>query len=324
MSAASPAASRGKCQETSVATSATTPAMRIRLTRAALSASGLALPLLLAGCSLFPTTRRLPVPKAPPLVQTATPQQLVAQLNNHWDALKNLTATVEIQATELKTAEGLEKAFPSARGYIIISKPQMLRVYGTYFEVPIFDMASNGKDFTMLIRSKGMAIEGSNTVTEKSTNPLENLRPDFFFDAIVVRGLEPGESTMVSADTDTIEDVAKKHLFIEPEYVLSVMRRDPGSDGEFIPVRQVTFHRDDMRPYEQDLYDAQGTLTTVISYSGYDNYGAGMYPSRVVIKRPIEGIQLTLTVDRVQENVHLPADEFEVKIPPGTKIKRLK
>lgn len=296
----------------------------ITLARAALSASSLALTLVLAGCSLFPTTRHLPVPKAPPLVQTVTPQQLVAQLNDHWVALQNLTATVEIQATELKSSEGVEKDFPSARGYIVISKPQMLRVAGTYFGVTIFDMASSGSQFTLVIPPKSMAIEGSNTVTEKVANPLENLRPDFFFDAIVVRGLEADESYMVSADTDTIEDPAKKHLYIEPEYVLSVMRRDPGENGEFIPVRQVTFHRDDMRPYEQDLYDAQGTLTTVISYGTYARYDAGMYPSRVLIKRPIEGIQLSLAVERVEENVNLPADEFEVKIPPGTKVQKLK
>lgn len=301
------------------------PAKPSRLPRRALSASALSLPLLLAGCSLFPTTRHLPVPKAPALVQTATPQQLVTQLNDRWDALKNLTATVEIQATELKTAEGVEKDFPSSRGYIILSKPQLLRVLGTYFGVTIFDMASNGSQFTLVIPPKGLAIEGSNTVTEKSANPLENLRPDFFFDAIVVRGLDPDESYMVSADTDTIEDPAKKHLYIEPEYVLSVMRRDPNDSGEFIPVRQVTFHRDDMRAYEQDLYDRQGTLTTVITYSAYASFSAGMYPSRVVIKRPLEGIELNITVERVQENLtNLPADQFEVKIPPGTKVQKLK
>lgn len=296
----------------------------MRTMRCAVCGAGLTLPLLLAGCSLFPTTRHLPVPKAPPLVQTATPQQLVTQLNDHWDALHNLTATVEIQATELKSAEGVEKDFPTARGYIIISKPQMLRVLAQYFGVTIFDMTSNGSDFTLVIPPKGMAIEGSNAVTEKSANPLENLRPDFFFDAIAVRGLDPDESYMVSADTDTIEDPAKKHLYLEPEYVLSVMRHDPSQRSQFIPVRQVTFHRDDMRPYEQDLYDAQGTLTTVITYGPYAKFDAGMYPTRVFIKRPIEGIQLAITVERVQENVNLPSDEFEVKIPEGAKIKKLK
>ncbi len=295
-----------------------------KLTRCALCASSLSLPLLLAGCSLFPTTRHLPVPKAPPLVQTATPQQLVGQLNNQWGALNNLTATVEIQATELKTMEGVEKDFPSCRGYIIMSKPKMLRVLGTYFGVKIFDMASNGGQFTLVIPPKSMAIEGTDTVTEKSANPLENLRPDFFFESIVVRGLAPDELYMVSADTQTVEDVAKKHLFAEPEYVLSVMRRDPSGDGQLIPVRQITFHRDDMRAYEQDLYDTQGNLSTSITYSNYTDFSAGEYPSRVVIKRPIEGIQLTLSVERVQQNVDLPADEFTVKIPDGVKVKKLK
>lgn len=292
--------------------------------RCALCGAGLSLPLLLAGCSLFPTTRHLPVPKAPPLVQTATPEQLVAQLNQHWNALKNLTATVEIQASELKTAQGVEKNFPSSRGYIIIAKPRMLRVAGTYFGVKIFDMASNGDQFTLVIPPKGMGIEGSNTVKEKSANPLENLRPDFFFDAIVVRGLEPDESYMVSADTDTIEDATKKHLYVEPEYVLTVMHRAEGDHGQFVPVRQVTFHRDDLLPYEQDLYDAAGNLDTVITYANYADFSAGKYPSRVTIKRPMEGIVLTLTVERVQENVDLPADEFVVKIPSGYKVRNLK
>src|SRR5208282_1550342 len=103
-------------------------------------AAALALPLLLAGCNILPTTRHLPVPKAPSLVQTATPDELVKQLNQHWNALNTLTATVEIYATELKTAEGLEKDFPSCRGFILMRHPKMLRVVGTYFGVKIFDM----------------------------------------------------------------------------------------------------------------------------------------------------------------------------------------
>ncbi len=51
-------------------------------------AAALALPLLLSGCSYFiPTKRHLPVPKAPPIVQTVAPEELVKQLNQRWDAL---------------------------------------------------------------------------------------------------------------------------------------------------------------------------------------------------------------------------------------------
>jgi len=73
----------------------------------------LALPLLLAGCSLFPTTRKLPVPKAPSIVYTVTPERLVEQLNQRWDALETLTVKVTIQARTQKPREGLETTMPT-------------------------------------------------------------------------------------------------------------------------------------------------------------------------------------------------------------------
>ncbi len=286
-------------------------------------AAALALPLLAAGCSLLPTTRHLPVPKAPPEVQSATPQQLVRLINQRWDVLKSLTATVEIQATEFKTAEGVEKDFPSSRGYILLRKPKMLRVMGTYFGVPIFNMASDGSHFTLVIPSKNLVLEGANAVTEKDPkNPMYNLRPDFFLDAIAVRGLDSHDEFMVVNDTETVEDAAKKHLYIEPEYVLSVMR--PKAGNEKLPVRVLTFRRDDMLPYSQDIYDRHGNLETQVTYGNYAEFSGGKYPSKVTIKRPQEGIQLTLTVESVHENVDLADSQFEVKIPAGATIRQLK
>ena len=285
--------------------------------------AALALPLLLAGCSLFPTTRHLPALR-PATVNSATPQELVGQLNQRWDALNTMTATVEIQATEYKTAEGVQTVedFPSCHANILMRKPKMLRVRGTYFGAVIFDMASDGSNFTVLIPHDNTAFEGPNTVKEKSTNPLLNLRPDFFLDAIAVRGLDPGNEYMVAGDSETIEDTARKHLYIEQEYVLSVMQ--PKTGPEKIPLRVITFHRDDMLPYDQDVYDSEGNLESQIIYSNYAEFSAGKYPSKVTIKRPQEGFQLVLTVDDVNENMDLSDSQFQVKIPEGTKIQQLK
>jgi hypothetical protein len=285
--------------------------------------TALAMLLPLSGCSYFiPTKRHLPVPIAPPNVQTATPEDLVKKLSQRWDALNTLTATVEIYATQTQSSKGFAKDFPSCRGYILMRKPKMLRVAGTYFGVKIFDMGSNGDQFTLVIPSKNLAIEGTSTVSEKSANPLENLRPDFFLDAIAVRGLDPDDEFMVASDTETVEDAAKKHLYAEPEYVLSVMRHKNGN--ELLPARSITFHRDDMLPYDQYVYDNEGVLETQIFYSNYTTFSAGKYPSKVVIKRPQEGIEITLSVERVEENVDLPATQFEIKIPEGATIKKLK
>jgi outer membrane lipoprotein-sorting protein len=256
-------------------------------------------------------------------VQSATPQELVNQVNQRWAALTSLTAKVEIQATELKTAEGVEKDEPTIRGIIVMGKPNKLRVVGTDFGVKIFDMASDGSHFTLLIPHDNTAFEGPNTVKEKSPNPLLNLRPDFFLDAIAVRGLDPGNEYMVEGDSETIEDPARKHLYIEQEYTLTVMQ--PKEGPEKLPLRVITFHRDDMLPYDQDVYDNEGNLETQIRYSNYVEFGTVKYPSRITIKRPQEGIQLALTVDDVQENPPgVSDDQFQVKIPDGTTIKQLK
>ncbi|MGB6973450.1 MAG: hypothetical protein WBD67_02075 [Terracidiphilus sp.] len=279
--------------------------------------------LALSGCSLWPTTRRLPKPRVPVVTRTVTPVELVKQVNERWGALDGLTATVEMQATELKTQEGLAKDFPSGKGYIVMRKPEMLRVVGTYFGVRVFDMGSDGKTFKLYIPSKSVAFEGSNSATGTAKNALYNLRPGFFFDAMVVRGLSPDDLYSVTADTETIEDVKKKNLLLVPEYILNVMRRRPATQ-ELTPIRVVTFHRDDLLPYEQDLYDKKGNLVTQVYYGNYNDFGSGLYPGRVVIKRPEEGIEITLDVLRVSKNPKFPADEFEVKIPDGTKIETLK
>jgi hypothetical protein len=288
------------------------------------SIAALFLPLLLAGCSLFPTTRKLPVPRPPLIVQTATPEELVASLNQRWEELNTLTATVEIQASVIKTREGVAKDYPTLHGHILMRKPAMLRVVGQYLGVRFFDMASDGKQFTLSIPPQNKAIQGSTALKKKSLNVLENLRPGFFFDAVAVRGLEPDDLYSVVADTETVEDATRKHLFTVPEYILSISRSKPGSHA-LTPVRVVTFNRDNLLPSQQDIYDDEGNLETLVFYSAYQNFEGHQYPSTIKIKRPMEEIQIILSVDKdgVKENQTLADDQFVVKIPDGTPTQKL-
>ena len=286
-----------------------------------ITTAALFLPLLLLSGCLF-STRRLPVPKQPTMTQTATPAQLAERLNQQWQAIDTLTATVNIQATVIKTKEGVAKDYPTLRGHILMRKPGMLRVLGQLYGVTAFDMASDGKNFTLSIPTLKKAMKGSNSFRKKSANALENMRPSFFFDAMVVRGLDPDDLYSVTADTVTIEDSAKKHLYSVPEYLLSIMRRKAGTQ-ELAPVRVVTFSRDDLLPYQQDLYDGDGNLETQVSYQAYRDYDSVTYPSMITIKRPLEGIQIILTIDNVTENQTLKDDQFVVKLSDDTKIQNL-
>lgn len=286
------------------------------------SACALFLPILLAGCSLFPTTRKLPVPKAPTITQNATPEELVAQLNRRWEALNTLTATVEIQASEIKTKEGVAKDSPTLNGWILMRKPAMLRVVGQYFGVRAFDMASDGKEFTLSIPRQKRVIRGSNALKKKSLNAWENIRPGFFFDAMVVSGLEPDDLYSVVADSETVEDAARKHLYTVPEYVLSISRPKPGS-RQLMPVRVVTFNRADLQPYQEVIYDSEGNVETQVFYSGYKDFDSITYPSSIVINRPVEEIRIVLTVEKVNENEPLKDDQFVVKPVEGATVQNL-
>ena len=277
----------------------------------------LCLPLLVTGCSLFPTTRKLPVPKAPTITQTISPEELVEQLNKRWDAINTLTAKVEFLASVTK--EGTATDFPSVEGHILMRKPGSLRVYGRLVAFSVFDMASDGNCFTLSMPHDDKVIKGCGPAKVKSKNTWENLRPNFFFDAMLVRGLESDDHYSVTSETSMVEDPAKKHLFSVPEYVLHITRYKTGSQKE-LTERVVYFHRDDLLPSEQDIYDADGTLETQVLYANYQDFGSGTFPSTVTIKRLPEGIQIMLTVEDVHENQTLPDDQFVIDIPKGSKI----
>jgi hypothetical protein len=79
-------------------------------------------------------------------------------------------------------------------------------------------------------------------------------------------------------------------LFTVPEYILSISRDKPGSQ-EMTPAAWSTFHRDDLLPYQQDIYDSEGNLETQVTYFAYQDFeGANTLPS-VTIKRPLEEIR---------------------------------
>jgi hypothetical protein len=238
--------------------------------------------------------------------------------------MKTLQATVQIEFTQTKTQEGIAKDYTSFRAYILMRKPEDLRVMGLVpvVHTQMFDMASNGTNFKLYVPPDSIAYEGPTELTHKSTNAMENMRPGFFLDSLVVRGMPPQDEYMVTADTDTVEDPKRKNLLLIPEYILTIARQKPDS-RELQPIRVVHFHRDDLLPYQQDLYDDQGNLETEVTYGRYAEYGDKMFPSTVTIKRPLEGFQAVLTVQKVVENGVLKDDQFEFEIPPDTKIKQL-
>lgn len=277
----------------------------------------------LSGC--FVHTRTVKQAKMPDVIRSATADQLVESVNEQCQAIKSLSATVQFQATEGGPRKGKEKTYTSFSGYILLRKPEAVRVIGL---VPVlhtraFDMASDGNTFKLLIYyPHNHVIEGSNTVTKESPNPLENLRPKIFFDSLLINCIQPDDLVTLTTDSETNIDPKSKQLMLDPQYDLTVVRRKPDSQ-ELIPQRVIHFSRVDMHTVQEDIYNPEGAIQTQAIYGPMQQFGPQTFPGTITIKRPLEEYQIVITIQKINVNLTLNDDQFEIKIPEGTPVKKL-
>lgn len=274
------------------------------------------------GC--FKHTRILEKPMQPSVVLSASSQQLIQAVDQRYDAIHSLNATVLIRASVGGVNKGKVTDYTSIRGYILLRQPNMLRVLGLLpvVETRAFDMASNGKTFTLLIPHNNEAFEGSNQVVTPSPNPLMNLRPAVFYDSLLVGKIGSADLIYVTSDTRIAPVPHSKHLVEEPDYELGILQRVDNSQ-RLLPERVLHISRTDLLPFQQDEYDDKGILVTKTLYTNYQTVDQIPYPMHIVINRPIDGYKLDLTITKLTLNHPLNNDQFQLPIPAGTKIKHL-
>jgi outer membrane lipoprotein-sorting protein len=254
------------------------------------------------------------------MVLSAPLNQVLKRVNDQYSAIQSMTALdVQIATSTGGSHEGQVKDYISFGGYIILGKPDQIRVI---LKVPIaasqaLDMVSDGKTFKMLIPPKSCAIVGSDTVTDASQKGFYSLRPAVILDSMLIRGLEPDEVVSETQDVRVVENPKKKNDFIEePDYDLEFFSQPKGQIARTL--RVVHISRTDLRPYQQDIYDADGKVVTQALYSDYQKFGDIIFPSKIIVKRPLDELSLTITLNKKTTfNQKLDADEFELEIPQG-------
>jgi hypothetical protein len=282
----------------------------------------------LTGC--LSHTRSLQKPKLAGVALDSDAVQLVEAVNRRYDEVNSLTATVDFAASVGGAHQGKQTDYTSVRGYIVFRKPQMLRVLGL---VPVlhthaFDLASNGQHFTLLIPPRNRAIVGSNSVTNKAANPLENLRPSVFLDSILIHSISPDQIVSLTNSSQTTLDPGSKQMTETPLYDLAVLAPGPESPAPGLakvvkPLRVIHFSRVDLMPVEQDIYNNDDDLETQVVYGPYQNFNGIRFPSTIAINRPLDEYRITLTVEKVTFNIPLPDSQFESKVPEGYKVQKM-
>ena len=277
--------------------------------------------LLSTGC-LF-RSRKVPQRVVLAANRTATLDELVAFMNAEAAKVQTLNATVDIDTSVGGSKKGKVTDFKQIRGYILVRKPEMLRMIGLFPVVRnrAFDMVSDAQGFKLYIPSKNRFYTGPAEVTHPSDNTLENLRPQVIYDALLIHPIDPKtELAVLEQSAEIVNDIKTKKIEESPTYVVDVIRK--GDKGWYL-TRKVIFSRADLLPHRQLIYDLAGNLVTEAKYEAYKDFNGVQFPTDIDIWRPKEEYSIGITVVKLTLNEQLSNDQFALEQPPGAQVIRL-
>ena len=212
------------------------------------------------GC-LF-RTRKVQVRVNNEQMQSATLDDLVNRINTEAAKVQTLDAAVNIDTSVGGQKKGVVTDYQQISGYILIRRPNMIRMIGLFPLVrnKAFDMVSDGAEFKLWIPVKNKFYVGHNDVVKPGANPLENLRPQVIYEALLLHSIDPAKDiAVIEADNPFEFDDKTKQVTQLSTYVVDVIRKD--SDGKYYLQRKVIFDRHDLIPDHQIFYDKRGSVS---------------------------------------------------------------
>jgi outer membrane lipoprotein-sorting protein len=259
----------------------------------------------------------------------ATESQLVSAYNEQAARVRTLNASVRMSPTAGSAYSGLIHEYHELGGFILASRPAMIRVIGQapVVSTNLFDMVSDGHTFRIFIPSKDKFLVGPTALERPSQNPIENLRPQHILDALFWTPIAGGEPVLFE------ESDASPSRY----YVLTVLRSScRGLEISY----KVWFDRADLRASRMQIYGPGGRLDSDIRYADWqpiDSDAAAngsanspeaslartLFPREIRITRPQQDYQLTVAITKLALNAEITADRFTLEQPSGTELVNL-
>jgi hypothetical protein len=275
------------------------------------------------GC-LLRSHRVEPKPALGPL-KSATQQELVEKVAQMAASVRTMNATVDVDTTVGGEKKGTVTEYQQIRGYILAQKPRTLRMIGL---LPIvrnkaFDMVSDGNGFKLSIPPRNRFIVGSDKFSKPSANPLENLRPQVIYDALLTPAIDPADEIAVMEEgSQQVLDEHTRKMVTQPTYHLLVLRRS--AQGVWHLYRKIYFSREDLEPYRQTIFNEDGTVATEAIYSAAQDYNGVRFPSLIEIQRPQEEYSIAIKIVKLTLNEPLRPEQFELEMPAGAVLTELR
>ena len=269
----------------------------------------------LGGCLYRSRPVALRMSTAP--LQTATGRDLIERINAEAAEIQTLKATVGITASVGGSKLGKITEYREIRGYILARKPSSLRMIGLLpiLQNHMFDMVSSGQEFKLWIPPKNQFIAGDNDLARPSVEPLEKLRPQIIYDALLLQAVDlRNELAVLEAGEHDAIDPGTRKMALRSDYTLNIIKQ---SSREWYLSRKVVFDRTDLRPHQQLFYDEHGSIVTDVHYDEYREFSGASFPTRIQIWRPDEEYSIKLEVTKLAINEPITDDQFVLDVPSG-------
>jgi hypothetical protein len=256
-------------------------------------------------------------------LKDSSQQGLIDSINQQAETIRSLKATVDIDTSAGGVKKGQVTDYKEIRGYVLARKPGALHMIGLMpvVRTKAFDMVSDGQDFKLWIPPKNRFVIGKNEVATPNTDqPMENIRPQNIYDALLIRHVDPDNEIAVLENGYEILHDEKGRRILQDDYELTVIQKY--KEGWRL-ARKIIFGRVDLKPHRQIIYSEDGKVATDARYAEYKDFDGVSFPSRIQISRPQEEFDITLNMLKVDINQMLTDDQFLLEQPPGADVVHL-
>lgn len=266
--------------------------------------------MLVGGCAV--SRKKVAVPATTQPAQTATKADLIALYNREASAVQTLNAAVRMSPTVGSALSGVIEQYHEVNGYILAARPASIRVIGQAPVVAkdVFDMASNGQTFHIYIPSQNKFIVGPTNLRRTASKPIENLRPQHLFDALIWLPISQGENVLFE------EADALPFRY----YVLTLATS--GEQGWELD-RKIWFDRATLQIARIQIYGPGGELVSDIRTSDWQPVGSVNYPKDILLARPADEYQLDIRITQLSLNQPIAGNKFQLAQPSGTELVQL-
>ena len=250
--------------------------------------------------------------KSPQPLLTANKASLIEAVARTYNAIRDFNATVDLTPALGSAEKNQITEYKEVRGYIVFRKPSQIRIVGLYpvVRTTAFDMTSDGSIFQLNLPSKNRFVVGRDQIEQPASSQLENLRPQHFTEALLIKPIADPSRVVMENFTD--EDNAF--------YILHELEE---RDGQLEQRRTIWFNRVNMTIARQLIFNDAGDIVSDARYDEWKSWDNIGFPKHVVVDRPHEEYGVIVDIVKMDINKGVKDEQFALTRPEGSTLQMI-